>query len=54
MPENVIVSLVFQSPTFIKNISVIDNIKIPLIAKGIDKKNNIRKIRVHFKENWNL
>ena len=38
MPENVIVSLVFQSPTFIKNISVIDNIKIPLIAKGIDKK----------------
>lgn len=38
MPENVIVSLVFQSPTFIKNISVIDNIKIPVIAKGIDKK----------------
>lgn len=38
MSENVIVSLVFQSPTFIKNISVIDNIKIPLIAKGIDKK----------------
>lgn len=38
IPENVIVSLVFQSPTFIKNISVIDNIKIPLIAKGIDKK----------------
>ena len=38
MPENVIVSLVFQSPTFIKNISVIDNIKISLIAKGIDKK----------------
>lgn len=38
MPENVIVSLVFQSPTFIKNISVIDNIKIPLIAKGIYKK----------------
>lgn len=38
MPENVIVSLVFQSPTFIKKISVIDNIKIPLIAKGIDKK----------------
>lgn len=38
IPENVIVSLVFQSPTFIKKISVIDNIKIPLIAKGIDKK----------------